>query len=39
MMEPVPMTLAFTAEVDGDTISGAIKLGVFGTATFTGARV
>ena len=32
------MTIAFTATVDGDKISGAAELGAFGTATFDGAR-
>ncbi|MFT5580504.1 MAG: hypothetical protein ACI9WS_003271 [Paraglaciecola psychrophila] len=38
MLEPVPMTLEFTAVVGGDTIGGEIKLGAFGSATFTGSR-
>ncbi|MEM6414845.1 MAG: hypothetical protein AAF720_09355 [Pseudomonadota bacterium] len=35
---PMPMTLEFEGEVDGDTISGNVKLGSFGNATFSGAR-
>lgn len=33
-----PITLEFTAGVDGDTISGSVKLGAFGTASFEGKR-
>jgi hypothetical protein len=36
---PMPMTLEFTATVDGDDISGNVKLGAFGDAAFTGSRV
>lgn len=35
---PMAMTLEFTATVDGDEISGNVKLGTFGDATFTGTR-
>jgi hypothetical protein len=35
---PMPMTLAFSGTVNGDTISGSVKLGMFGTQTFTGTR-
>jgi hypothetical protein len=35
----MPMTLEFTATVDGDDISGNVKLGAFGDAAFTGSRV
>ena len=35
---PMPMTLEFAATVDGDSISGNVKLGAFGDATFTGTR-
>ena len=35
---PMPMTLEFSAKVDGDNISGSVKLGAFGTASFSGAR-
>ena len=35
---PMPMTLEFTATADGDEISGNVKLGAFGSATFTGKR-
>jgi hypothetical protein len=35
---PMAMTLEFSATVDGDAISGDVKLGTFGNATFTGTR-
>ena len=35
---PMALTIAATATVDGDTITGESKLGAFGTATFTGTR-
>lgn len=38
MTSPMPMTLEFSATVDGDEISGNVKLGAFGDATFTGTR-
>ena len=34
----MPMTLEFSATVDGDNISGSVKLGAFGTASFSGTR-
>ena len=36
--KPMPMTLEFSATVSGDSISGSVKLGMFGTAKFSGAR-
>lgn len=38
MTQPMPMTLEFNAAVDGDAISGTVKLGAFGNATFAGSR-
>lgn len=35
---PMAMTLEFTASVSGDEISGSVKLGAFGDATFSGTR-
>jgi hypothetical protein len=32
------MTLEFSATVSGDEISGDVKLGAFGNATFSGTR-
>jgi hypothetical protein len=36
--KPMPMTLEFSGTVDGDTISGNVKLGMFGSASFSGSR-
>ena len=36
---PMPMTLEFSASVDGDAITGTVKLGAFGEAEFSGTRV
>jgi len=38
MTQPMPMTLEFSATVDGDSISGNVKLGSFGDASFEGTR-
>ena len=38
LTSPMAMTLEFTASVSGDEISGNVKLGAFGDATFTGTR-
>ena len=35
---PMPMTLEFEGAVDGDAINGNVKLGAFGSSTFSGAR-
>jgi hypothetical protein len=35
---PMPMTLEFKGMVDGHTMSGSVKLGMFGEARFTGVR-
>jgi hypothetical protein len=35
---PMPMTLAFTARVDGDAMTGTVKLGAFGAASLRGVR-
>ena len=35
---PMAMTLEFSATVEGDEISGTVKLGAFGNATFSGTR-
>ena len=35
---PMPITLSFSARVDGDTISGNVALGAFGNASFEGKR-
>jgi hypothetical protein len=36
---PMPMKLEFSAKVDGDKMSGNVKLGMFGNASLTGERV
>ena len=36
--QPMPMTLNFEATVDGDKMTGNVKLGAFGNAALTGAR-
>jgi hypothetical protein len=38
LTQPMPITLEFSAKVEGDTISGNVKLGTFGDATFEGKR-
>ena len=38
MTSPMPMTLEISATVDGDAISGNVKLGAFGDASFEGTR-
>lgn len=35
---PMALTLQFSAAVDGDSISGTVKMGSFGTSTFEGVR-
>ena len=35
---PMPMTLEFSGTVDGDNMSGEVKLGMFGTQSFSGTR-
>ena len=35
---PMPMTLEFTAKVEGDKMSGNVKLGAFGNAALSGVR-
>ncbi len=36
--QPMPLTLEFSAAVDGDRLSGNVKLGMFGDAPVTGTR-
>jgi hypothetical protein len=36
--KPMPMTLEFSGTVDGDNLTGNVKLGMFGSAPFTGTR-
>lgn len=35
---PFPMTLEFTVTVSGDTMSGSVKAGAFGSSPLTGVR-
>jgi hypothetical protein len=35
---PMPMTLEFNATVNGDNMTGNVKLGAFGNASLTGVR-
>jgi hypothetical protein len=39
MTQPMPITLEFSGKVQGDAISGNVKLGAFGSATFSGTRI
>ena len=39
MKVPMPMTLDCTATVEGDTMTGDVKAGVFGSMPLTGKRV
>ncbi|MDO9415489.1 hypothetical protein, partial [Pararhizobium sp.] len=36
--DPMPLTLAYTGTVDGDTMSGDMGLGPMGSFPFTGVR-
>ena len=36
--QPMPLTLEFSAAIDGDRMSGSVKLGMFGDAPLTGSR-
>ncbi len=38
MIVPMPTTLEVTATVDGDSISGSIKAGMFGSMPMSGTR-
>lgn len=35
---PMPLTLSFDVAVDGDSLSGTVKLGMFGNSSVTGSR-
>jgi hypothetical protein len=37
--QPMPMTLEFSATVSGDSMSGNVQLGAFGSAPLSGVRV
>lgn len=36
--KPMPMTLEFSATVEGDSMTGTVKLGMFGSQGFHGVR-
>ncbi|MEE9311746.1 MAG: hypothetical protein V3V10_04965 [Planctomycetota bacterium] len=36
---PMPLTLEFEGKIEGDAISGTVKLGAFGSSTFSGTAV
>jgi hypothetical protein len=36
--KPMALTLEFSGAVDGDSMSGKVKLGMFGTQSFSGVR-
>jgi hypothetical protein len=36
--QPMPMTLEFSGTVSGDSISGNVQLGMFGSSSFVAAR-
>ncbi len=38
IQQPMPMTLEFSATVEGDSLSGSVKLGMFGNAPLSGTR-
>jgi len=38
IVQPMALTLEFSANVDGDSISGSVKLGMFGNAPLSGTR-
>jgi len=38
IQQPMPMTLEFSATVEGDSMSGSVKLGMFGNAPLSGTR-
>jgi hypothetical protein len=38
MVVPMPMTLTCTATIDGDTITGSVTAGAFGTFPMSGTR-
>lgn len=38
IVEPMAMTLEFSAAVSGNSLSGSVKLGMFGSAPLSGTR-
>lgn len=39
MKVPMPMTLEGTATVDGDSVTGSVKAGMFGSMPLSGTRI
>jgi hypothetical protein len=39
MKVPMPMTLECTAVIEGDTLTGGVKAGAFGTSPMSGTRI
>lgn len=37
--KPIPITVTFNARIDGDTLSGSAKLGIFGKSKLSGERL
>lgn len=37
--KPMPLDLGFDVTVEGDTLSGTVKLGMFGNAALSGERI
>lgn len=37
--KPMPLTLEFSGTIEGDKLTGQVKLGMFGSGSFTGTRV
>ncbi len=37
--KPIALDLAFDVKVEGDTLSGSVKLGMFGNAGLAGQRI
>lgn len=38
IQQPMPMKLEFSASLDGDSLSGTIKFGAFGSGSISGTR-
>lgn len=38
MKQPMPIDLTFNLKIEGDSVSGSVQLGSFGSASVTGSR-
>ena len=38
IVQPMALTLEFTGTIDGDAMTGSVKLGMFGTSSFRATR-